>query len=149
MGRPLFIAKITQKCDFVLDIITQMCYYIIVKRDRDSERRSAMKAQEIIDIMNENGYAYYGIRVDDNVNYKVGDYTANSRVWVDGEVTEEELDGTSCVGFQYEDEIESALEIANSYFGNCVYVIAGNDMEYGEDSGEYVIKDAVVIAIVR
>ena len=75
--------KITQKCDKVLDSITQMCYYIIVKRDRGSERRSAMKAQEIIDIM------------DDNVNYKVGDYTANSRVWVDGEVTEEELEGTN------------------------------------------------------
>lgn len=105
--------------------------------------------EEIIDIMNKIGFAYFGIRVDENVDYKVGDYTANSRVWVNNEVTDEELEGTSCVGFMYADEIESALETAKGYFGNRVYVIAGNDMEYGEDSGEYVIKDAVVVAIVK
>lgn len=46
MGRPFFIAKITQKCDKVLDNVTQMCYYIIVKRDRD-RKENGNEVQQI------------------------------------------------------------------------------------------------------
>lgn len=97
-------------------------------------------------------YEYYGIRVDDDVAYQIGDEIACSRIWVDGECTDETLNGTSCVGLRFnasDDEIEEAIEIANQYYGDRVYLIASDSMEYGEDDGEYILHDAVVVAILK
>lgn len=88
----------------------------------------------------------------DNVIYNVGDCVADSRIWDDGEPSDETLDGTCCIGLASDanaDDIDAALEAADNYFGDKVYLIAGDGMEYGEDSGEYVIRNAVVIAIIK
>ena len=97
-------------------------------------------------------YEYYGIRVDDGVSYSVGDNVANSRIWEDGEPTGEELDGASAVGLKLNSsaaDIARAVAISQNYFGDSVYLIGGYDMEYGEDAGEYVIKDAVVVKVLK
>lgn len=104
------------------------------------------------DIIDRTEYAYCGIRVDDDVNYSVGDQTAPSRIWADGDPTEDTLNGTSCIGLRTDagaEDIAAALDAADSYYGNRLYLIAGDSMEYGEDAGEYIIRDAVVIAIIK
>lgn len=108
-----------------------------------------MTAAEIKNLVEFGEYEYIGIRVEDGVEYQIGEMANVSRVWVDNEVTDETLDGTSCIGFRAnatEEEIEEALEAADIYYGDQVYLIAGNEMTFGEDDGEYIIKDAIVIA---
>lgn len=85
-------------------------------------------------------YEYIGVRVQENEFVK-GEILDNSFVWVDGEMTDEELDGTCAV------KLEDA-ELANSYFGNHVAVIGSNSMEYGQDLGEIILRNAEVIEVV-
>lgn len=103
--------------------------------------------EQIRQAIEQGEYEYYGIRVDDGVDYKLGDQAADSRIWIDGDATEDTLDGTSCIGIRSEDGIETALQLADAYYGDRVYLIGGNSMTYGEDAGEYVIQDATVVAI--
>lgn len=104
------------------------------------------KAEAIKDIMNrineikENAeYEYIGVRVQEN-EFKVGEILDNSFVWVDGEMTDEELDGTCAV------KLEDA-QLANSYFGNHVAIIGSDSMEYGQDLGEIILRDAEVLEV--
>lgn len=101
----------------------------------------AAKVEELID---GSSYGWYGIRIDDRL-YSVGDNMPASRVWDYGEPTSDYLDGTSCVGIAYTTEIDKAVKIANLYFGDHAYLIAGDSAEFGEDEGEYIIDNAVVI----
>lgn len=89
-----------------------------------------------------NEFEVVGLRIDSNTNYKVGDKTALSRVWDDGEVTDELLKGTSCIDVQPLLEGET---FQGSYYGEHCYLIAGNYKTYGEDPLEIIIEDAVVI----
>lgn len=106
-----------------------------------------MKKREVIEnIMNrieeirENSdYEYIGVRVQENEFVK-GEILDNSFVWVDGEITDEELDGTCAV------KLEDA-ELAKGYFGDHVAIIGGNYMEYGQDLGEIIIRDAEVLEV--
>ena len=109
-----------------------------------------MTMQEIIKntIVNNDQYGYFGIRIDCDVDYKVGDFAADSRVWDDGNATDDTLDGTSCIGVNI-NNIDKSVKLVNSYYGNRVYIVAGNVMEYGEDAGEYIIQNAKVIAIIK
>lgn len=94
-----------------------------------------------IDEIKENAeYEYIGIRVQGN-EFAVGEILDNSFVWVDGEMTDEELDGTCAV------KLEDA-KLANGYFGNHVAIIGSNSMEYGQDLGEIILRDAEVIEVV-
>lgn len=108
-----------------------------------------IERQTIEDAIDRGGYGYYGIRVDYDVAYNVGDHTATSRDWEDNEPTDNYLGGTCCVGIAYVDDIDRAIQIANTYYGDHVYLIGGDSMEYGEDDGEYIIKDAVVVAVLQ
>lgn len=85
-------------------------------------------------------YEYIGVRVQDEA-FTVGEILNNSYVWIDGEMTEEELDGTCAI------KLEEA-ELAKCYFGEHVAIIAGDGMEYGTDLGEIIIKNAEVIEVV-
>lgn len=102
-------------------------------------------------------YNYYGIRACDEV-YAVGDplpcsYDQYFQVPYD---EQEQLDGTCCTGFGYlwfdgEQEdvalVEKALRINSEYHAKYRYLIAGNDADYGNDDGELIIKNAVVVAV--
>lgn len=106
-----------------------------------------MKKREVIEnIMNrieeirENSdYEYIGVRVQENEFVK-GEILDNSFVWIDGEITDEELDGTCAV------KLEDA-ELAKGYFGDHVAIIGGDYMEYGQDLGEIIIRDAEVLEV--
>ena len=87
---------------------------------------------------NEYDYDYVAIRICPDV-VEVGQTLEPSFVWVDGEITEEVLEGTCGINIQ--------SNAACGYFGKCMAIIGGYYAEYGEDVGELIVKDAVVIAI--
>ena len=95
------------------------------------------RAEEIKD---EYCFDFIGVRVQEN-EFTEGEILDNSYVWVDGESTGEELDGTCAVN------IDDA-ELANNYFGDHVAIIAGNCGEYGQDLGEIIIRRAEVIEVI-
>lgn len=105
--------------------------------------------EKILNAIENSEYGYLGIRVDDGVEYNIGDCVAASRVWDDGDPTDETLNGTSCIGIRYAEDIDKALDLAGYYYGDHIYLIGGNSMEHGEDAGEYVIEDAVVVEVLR
>lgn len=98
------------------------------------------KAREIAEEANWD-YEVVGVRVQD-VPFELGKMDHVSRVWVDGEETEEELDGV-CVT----KVADLTAKAYGEYFGEHAAVVAGNKFSYGEDLGEIIIKDAMVIAI--
>ena len=93
----------------------------------------------IKEIMENSDYEYIGVRVQDK-EFKDGEILDNSFVWVDGEMTDEELPGTCAV------KLEDA-QLANSYFGEHVALIGSNTMEYGQDLGEIILRDAEVMEV--
>lgn len=104
------------------------------------------KAEAIKNIMNRINeikesaeFEYIGVRVQDN-EFTEGEILDSSFVWVDGEMTDEELGGTCAV------KLEDA-ELANGYFGEHVAIIGSNSMEYGQDLGEIILRDAEVLEV--
>ena len=91
-------------------------------------------------------YDMYGVRVDP-IRYAVGDTLPDSRVWEDGEPTEEVLEGTSCIEIR-KGNLEEAIRWARSYGGGIRYLVAGNAWTYGEDAHEVLIRDARVLCLV-
>ena len=79
------------------------------------------------------------IRVQDT-SFELGELNHQSHVWVDGEDTGEELDGVSTLSLEY-------AGMADSYYGDHVAIVAGNEYSYGEDAGEIIPLDAEVVEI--
>ena len=101
---------------------------------------------------------HMGIRFDEN-EYKMGDDLENSHNWVDGDWTDEELDGTCAVditeAWSYDslDELkETAIKRLNKnggWYSGDAYLIAGYSSEIGEDGCEKIIRGAEVIGIIE
>lgn len=85
-------------------------------------------------------YEIIGVRVQEN-EFTEGEILDNSFVWIDGEMTDEELDGTCAV------KLEDA-ELAKGYFGEHVAIIVGESFTYGEDLGEIIIRNAEVLEVI-
>lgn len=88
-------------------------------------------------------YGMVAIRTQDEP-FELGAIDHFSHIWEDGDDTGEELDGvcgTTANGVE--------KHINGYYFGNHVAIIAGNSYEYGEDEDEVIIKDAVVVKIIK
>nr|DAL05590.1 MAG TPA: hypothetical protein [Caudoviricetes sp.] len=94
----------------------------------------------IEEIIEESEFEYVGIRVQEDEFVK-SEILDNSYVWIDGEPTDEELDGTCAVMLK-------DAELAKGYFGDHIAIIGGNNMEYGEDLGEIIIKNAEVMEVI-
>lgn len=84
-------------------------------------------------------YAYVAVRVVDAVPVD-GETLAPSRVWVDGEATDDLLDGTCGLSLAH------AERLAAQYVGRVVLVMGGDDASWGEDVGEVIIRDAMALA---
>ena len=87
-------------------------------------------------------YEAVGVRVQD-VPFAPGPMAHRSHVWDNGDDTGEELPGVSAMRW---DSIDAAQRHGD-YYGDYVAVIAGNAWDYGEDAGEIVIHDPIVIEI--
>lgn len=78
-----------------------------------------------------------GVRRDDDA-YAVGDILPPSRLWDDGEPTEEVLDGTSAID-------PRKAPLLSQYLGRYLYLLAGDYHTYGQDEGEVILRPAKVI----
>lgn len=114
-------------------------------------------SEKILKALIENGYKYryYGLRTEDR-DLQVDDEVGNSRdtYWENDE--ELLLDGACATGFGYlwfdeddMDEVEKAIQIQKSYQGAHQYLIAGDDADYGSDEAEIIIRNAVVVAVIK
>lgn len=129
-----------------------------------------MTVQEIKKAIDGTNYDFYGIRMDDGIRYNIGEIANSShQLFQDPEYLDEEmtklaypymddgpyagfydageLNGTCVIKFDPEDDesIRRALDMVNVYYGNNIHVLAGDSMEYGNDMGEIIIADAVVL----
>ena len=97
---------------------------------------------------------YVGLRVTEDP-LEVGNDVPDSRVWDDGEPTNEKLDGASAI--EIDDNANSVLAVlkqagiiknprGGGYFGKHVAIIASNQATYGVDQNEIILKTADVIA---
>jgi len=106
------------------------------------------------EVTNFDDYAHIGIRFEDR-KHSVGDTCANSKGNPDrfdersfpeygtAEYEElEELNGACAYSIRNFMPSESA-----TYFTDHAYIVAGNNAEYGEDDGEIIIEDAVVLEV--
>lgn len=84
-------------------------------------------------------YRYIGVRVSE-YEFKKGEILNNSFIWSDGEMTDEELDGTCAI------QLKDA-ELSNAYLGNHVALIGSDSMEYGQDLGEMILRNAEVLEV--
>ena len=101
---------------------------------------------------------HIGIRFSDE-EYKLGDDVENSHNWVDGDWTDEELDGASTVNvaepWSYDslDELKETaikrLNKAGRYPYDYAYLVAGTSSDYGEDTNESIIRNAEVVGILK
>ena len=106
-----------------------------------TKREAIENIMNRIDEIKENAeYEYIGVRVQEN-EFAEGEILDNSFVWIDGEMTDEELDGACAVN------IDDA-RLAKNYFGDHVANIGSNSMEYGEDLGEIILRDAEVLEVI-
>lgn len=122
-----------------------------------------MRVQEIKEIIRKNEYECYGIRVDYDVKYNVGDICYKSHQWWQDDPGEEtgmeyndeqgawdggELSGT-CALLATVDDVEEVIDKSKMYFGDNITLIAGNIYEAGNDCGEVIIENAEVLAIIK
>lgn len=85
-------------------------------------------------------YEYVGIRVQDDVPFELGEMDHVSHIWDDGDDTGEDLPGVCVIDGR-------RAELSVCYYGDHVAIIGGNHAEYGEDTGELIISDPVVLAV--
>lgn len=94
---------------------------------------------EVEDIMFDEGYTYAGVRIQEQP-FELGELDHESVRWVNREETDEGLGGV-CV--------TDIHDLATSlwYFGDHAAIVCGNSMEWGNDPGERIIHDPVVVMV--
>lgn len=117
---------------------------------------------EVAKIVNVGEHAYYGLRCmtvedEDIPAPEVGAYLDESFHWDDGERTEETVGGTCgielCPNWDGEGyrvstaNIHYAASLLSAYFGRWIVLMAGDSSSMGDDQGETIIRDAVVLAV--
>lgn len=114
-----------------------------------------MTSEKIQEIVEENcwnlDYEYIGLRTQEQ-EFELGSIDHCSKVWDDGNETDEELDGISVTSINSDAGIKMHDKEAspfNYYYGNHTAILASNKAEYGEDMGEIVLKNAVVLYIIK
>lgn len=99
-------------------------------------------------------YEVFGIRVMDSEiqeggRLAVGDEVPASYRWDDGDWTEDRLSGASTILVRSASDIPRAVRAASDYWGDQLTLIAGESREIGQDEGEIIIRNAIVIASVN
>lgn len=79
------------------------------------------------------------IRVQD-VPFELGEMDHQSSIWIDDEETDENLDGICTLSVKY-------AKNAEFYYGDHLAIVAGNEFSYGQDEGEIIIHDPVVLEV--
>jgi len=95
-------------------------------------------------------FEYLGYRTVDAGH----DPVASSRIWVDGDPTDDFLPGVSVTDVNAKTakkmhKLEEGDSPHGYYLGDEVYLIGGNIADRGEDYGELVIRDPVIVDLIR
>jgi hypothetical protein len=91
------------------------------------------------------GLYYFGLRRTERP-LVVGSVLDPSRVWIDGEPTDEYLDGTSVVYVASAGVIADALSKIEQYYGDHIALVgAARERGWGEDANERILVDPVVM----
>lgn len=117
-----------------------------------------MTIEQLNELIEASGFTVIGLRVMTGGNVvSAGDRLENSSVWVDGECTNEQLDGLSALNLDFdgweitESRLNEMLEIAKAYSllndNEQIVIVGGNDGYEGNDLHEVVIYDAHCIAV--
>lgn len=111
---------------------------------------------DMSDLIDQSEFDHFGIRIEDVMDpVAEGEVLRPSRVWVDGEPTDEILGGTSTLGIKGNIDVPRAMQMLGAtskntqggYFGKVIYLVGGYDSYPGEDAGERIIPDATVIGV--
>ena len=106
---------------------------------------------DIMAIIEDTGYDCIAIRKQ-HATAIIGDILPHSYVWEDNNQTDDELPGTSAlvIGNAYATrtvaQVKKALENVMCYPGETLVLVGGALSNSGEDIGEVIITDAVVLA---
>ncbi|GHU42113.1 hypothetical protein FACS1894111_05490 [Clostridia bacterium] len=95
-------------------------------------------------------YEYVGVRTQEEP-FEIGEIEHLSKVWIDGEETEELLDGISVTDFESEMVIMHGVDHTTRsgyYYGEHIAIVCGNFATYGQDEGEIIINNAVVMEVI-
>ena len=128
--------------------VTQMCYIYLIKLN-DKQMKSFKEIYEIAQkVKDNNNFDFIGVRVQEDFNEKIGDIlTHRSFVWVDGEETEELLNGVCAIDAN---RLNPTYAMSNgSYSGDVVLILGCDDCERGEDVAEIIINNPVIIDIIK
>lgn len=104
--------------------------------------------QAFLDIITEGEFDHYGIRAHRGAA-TVGETLGSSRVWIDGECTDDELRGISTIKVRSADEVETIVaRLRREYCwdSETIVLVGGYEGEWGEDDGEYIIRDNICLA---
>lgn len=97
-------------------------------------------------------YNYYGIRtLRHDEECKIGAYCRNSYDW-DHEndcSSEVELNGTCCTEIESPEITVEEISNVHKYGNGNIVIVAGDSREYGEDDGEIIIRNAVIVKILK
>lgn len=104
----------------------------------------------LAEIVAQGEFEHYGIRVHRAVPV-VGKTLGKSKVWINGECTEEELDGISTIKINSSDNIADVVEFVRKLYdwdNSPIVLVGGFSGQWGEDDGEYIIRDNVCLAVI-
>lgn len=89
----------------------------------------------------------FAIRTQD-VPFEMGKIDHKSLVWIDGEMTDEELDGISATAIDPDDIVKGLNRHSREgYEGEHIAILAGKESKAGEDPFEIIMETPDVIAI--
>lgn len=109
-----------------------------------------MTAVEIREIAEkyEMAYSVVGVRTQEEP-FQLGELAHVSSVWEDGEETAQLLAGISVTDINSNAVKMHTGESWNSYYGEHLAIVCGDAVGAGEDEGEVIITNAVVVEIIK
>jgi hypothetical protein len=108
-----------------------------------------MNIQAIADMIKAGDYEYYGLRAHRREPV-IGKSLGKSRVWIDGECTDDELDGISAVRVKAGDDLDAIIDRLRREYcweAETIVLIGGYIASQGEDRGEIIIRDNICLAV--
>ena len=102
-------------------------------------------ANEILN--REYNYEYVGVRVEEEINNEIGQIAGHtSSVWIDNVEQEEKLNGVCAINVRRADELSNSTYCG--YLGNIIVVLGSERAECGEDDGEIIMEEPIILDII-
>lgn len=97
--------------------------------------------------MGKHSYTYIGICAQE-VPAEIGEVMSHqSYVWEDGNQTDERLPGVCAVDIEYLAGRTASISDPAGYPGEYIVVLGADEVEYGEDAGEIIMRQPAVLAM--